>query len=91
MFGEHWCVRDKHFSIIKLLVNNDNGVQGWAMKRRVRSRAHHTALPVQISDPLSVRGQGNAAVVQHVRVTPARLLNLSPHKVMVYGYFSALN
>lgn len=30
----------------------------------------------------------NAAVVQHVRVIPARLLNLDSHKVIVYGYFS---
>lgn len=31
---------------------------------------------------------GNAAVVQHVRVIPVKLLNLDSHKVIVYGYFS---
>lgn len=34
--------------------------------------------------------EGNTAVVQHVRVTPARLLNFCSHKVIVYGCFSVV-
>lgn len=55
----------------------------------MRSQACYGALLVRISDPLSrilhcARG-GNAAVDQHVRVIPARLLNFGSHKVIVYG------
>lgn len=63
----------------------------------MRSQARHGALLVRISDPLSrtlhcvcVCVRGGAAVVQHVRVIPARLLNFGSHRVIVYGYFNVV-
>lgn len=45
---------------------------------------------MRISDPLRRRlcksGEGGRDVVQHVRVTPARLLNFASHKVTVYSW-----
>lgn len=70
---------------------SDDGVWGWAMKR---AREAELAMALYWCESVihwMCESRGNAAVVQHVRVIPARLLNLDSHKVIVYGYFSIVN
>lgn len=101
MFGERRCTQDKHRGIVKLWVHSDeeeddDGMWGWAMKwgERVVVVVEGGGLTTGLYWCESVihwvcKSRGNATLVQHVRVIPARLLNLDSQNVTLYGYFSA--
>lgn len=83
-----------NISIVKIwrAAMKARGVEQWSRREKPSSLRRITGVNQwSIESHITVcEEKGNAAVVQHVRVIPARLLNFGSHKVIVYGDFSAL-